>query len=229
MNKILILLLSMLLAASAAASAAQNPPLESGTDRFSYALGQQLGRDLKMGEVAVTPELIAAGVRDALAGTSRMSDEEMELAMEEMQREMMMKHLAQQERMGRENLEKGQAFLAENAKRQGVKTTPSGLQYRITEEGTGKTPGPDSSVTVHYRGTLIDGTVFDSSFERGEPVTFPVSGVIPGWTEALQLMKEGAKWTIYLPADLAYGEHGAGQVIGPNETLIFDVELISVN
>ncbi|MDO3377383.1 FKBP-type peptidyl-prolyl cis-trans isomerase [Geoalkalibacter halelectricus] len=229
MNKILILLLSMLLAAGAAASAAQNPPLESGTDRFSYALGQQLGRDLKMGEVAVTPELIAAGVRDALAGTSRMSDEEMELAMEEMQREMMMKHLAQQERMGRENLEKGQAFLAENAKRQGVETTPSGLQYRITEEGTGKTPGPDSSVTVHYRGTLIDGTVFDSSFERGEPVTFPVSGVIPGWTEALQLMKEGAKWTIYLPADLAYGEHGAGQVIGPNETLIFDVELISVN
>ncbi|KIH76222.1 FKBP-type peptidyl-prolyl cis-trans isomerase FklB [Geoalkalibacter ferrihydriticus] len=228
MNKSCILLLCFLLMVAVSAGAVQNPPLDSNTDRFSYALGQQLGRDLKMGGVAVTPELIADGVRDALAGTSRMGDEEMELAMEEMQREMMMRHMAMQEQMGRENLEKGKAFLAENAKKKDVKTTASGLQYQVITAGSGKSPGPDSTVTVHYRGTLVDGTEFDSSYGR-EPVTFPVSGVIPGWTEALQLMKEGAKWKIFLPAELAYGEQGAGQVIGPNQTLIFDVELLSVN
>jgi len=130
--------------------------------------------------------------------------------------------------MGEKNLKEGEAFLQENAKREGVVALPSGLQYEVIEEGTGKSPKPGDEVTVHYRGTLVDGTVFDSSYERGEPVTFPVEGVIPGWTEALQLMKEGAKWKLFIPPSLAYGERGAGQVIGPNATLLFEVELISV-
>jgi FKBP-type peptidyl-prolyl cis-trans isomerase FklB len=141
---------------------------------------------------------------------------------------MMEKQMAHREKAAEENLREGQAFLSENAQKDGVKTTESGLQYEVIEKGSGKTPTPESTVTVHYRGTLIDGTEFDSSLRRGEPATFPVNGVIAGWTEALQLMSEGAKYKLYIPADLAYGERGAGQAIGPNETLIFDVELLSV-
>ena len=122
----------------------------------------------------------------------------------------------------------GEAFLAENAKQEGVKVTESGLQYKVLEPGEGDSPGASDVATVHYRGTLIDGTQFDSSYDRGQPATFPVGGVIAGWTEALQLMKPGAKWQLTIPAGLAYGERGAGQDIGPNATLLFDVELISV-
>jgi FKBP-type peptidyl-prolyl cis-trans isomerase FklB len=124
--------------------------------------------------------------------------------------------------------EAGEAFLSENEAKDGIVTTESGLQYEILEEGTGQKPGLEDNVTTHYHGTLIDGTVFDSSVDRGEPVTFPVNGVIPGWTEALQLMSVGSKWRLYIPSDLAYGQRGAGQTIGPNETLIFEVELISI-
>lgn len=124
--------------------------------------------------------------------------------------------------------EKGEAFLAENAKKEGVKTLPSGLQYKVLKDGTGKQPGRADTVSVHYKGTLIDGTVFDSSYKRGEPAEFGVTQVIKGWTEALQLMKEGAKWQIFLPSSLGYGDRGAGDLIGPNETLVFEVELLKV-
>ncbi len=124
--------------------------------------------------------------------------------------------------------EKGEAFLAENGKREGVKTLPSGLQYRVVKQGDGKQPRKSDQVVVHYRGTLIDGTEFDSSHKRGEPAKFGVGGVIKGWTEALQLMKEGSKWILYIPSYLAYGPSGSGKLIGPNETLIFEVELIAV-
>jgi FKBP-type peptidyl-prolyl cis-trans isomerase FklB len=157
-----------------------------------------------------------------------LDDAEIASAMETLQRKMMEKQMAQREEAAKENLREGQEFLSENAQKDGVRTTESGLQYEVIEKGSGKTPTPESTVTVHYRGTLIDGTEFDSSYRRGEPATFPVNGVIAGWTEALQLMSEGAKYKLYIPADLAYGERGAGQAIGPNETLIFDVELISV-
>ena len=126
------------------------------------------------------------------------------------------------------NKKKGQDFLAENAKKPGVKTLPDGLQYLVLKEGTGKKPGPNDEVEVHYHGTLIDGTVFDSSVERGVPASFPVDRVIPGWTEVLQLMKEGSKWRVFIPSKLAYGSRGAPPKIGPNETLIFDVELLHV-
>lgn len=225
--KTLIVLLSTLLFVAPLA-AAEKKPLESTKDRFSYALGQQLGADLKMGGVDIDPDLLAAGVRDALAGTPGMSEEEVALAMDALQQEMMAQHMAEREKLAEKNLAEGKAFQEKNAKKKGVKKTASGLQYEVVEQGKGKTPSADSTVTVHYRGTLVDGTEFDSSYGRGEPATFPVSGVIPGWTEALQLMKEGAKFKIVLPSELAYGERGAGQVIGPNATLIFDVELISV-
>ena len=130
--------------------------------------------------------------------------------------------------LSEKNKADGERFLAENAKKEGVKVLSSGLQYKEITPGTGKSPKTDDTVTTHYKGTLIDGTEFDSSYKRGQPATFPVSGVIPGWTEALLLMKEGAKWQLFVPSNLAYGERGAGQVIGPNATLIFEVELLTV-
>jgi FKBP-type peptidyl-prolyl cis-trans isomerase FklB len=136
--------------------------------------------------------------------------------------------MAKQAEVAKKNKAEGEAFLAENKKKEGVKTTPSGLQYKVIKPGKGKKPKSSDTVTVNYRGTLIDGTEFDSSYKRGQPATFQVSGVIPGWTEALQLMEEGAKWQLFIPSNLAYGERGAGGVIGPNATLIFEVELISI-
>ncbi len=134
----------------------------------------------------------------------------------------------QQEEKGKEALQKGRDFLANNAQKEGVKMTDSGLQYKVLQEGTGASPKLEDKVTVHYHGTLLDGTVFDSSVDRGQPASFPVSGVIPGWTEALQMMKVGDKWQVYIPSELAYGPRGAGGQIGPNEALIFDVELIEI-
>ena len=225
MRRLQVFILLSLLAAAPALAA----ELKSDQEKNSYALGQQLGQDLKKGGVTVAPEMVAEGIKDALAGESRMDEGEIAAAMEGLQQQMMEHHMAAREEMAGENLKKGKDFLETNAKREGVKTTESGLQYEVVEEGQGPTPGPNDKVTVHYRGTLIDGTEFDSSYKRGNPATFPVSGVIPGWTEALQLMKEGAKYKLFIPADLAYGERGAGQVIGPNSALVFDVELIKVD
>jgi FKBP-type peptidyl-prolyl cis-trans isomerase FklB len=203
--------------------------LKTLTDRVSYGIGLNIGRDFKEQHINVDPDLLAQGIRDAMAGGEvLLTDEEMQQAMMEFQQEMM---AAQEKRMTEQaakNQQEGEAFLAENAQKEGVTVLPSGLQYRVIEAGTGKSPSAQSMVTVHYRGRLIDGTEFDSSHERGEPATFPVSGVIPGWTEALQLMQEGGKWEIFIPSNLAYGERGAGQVIGPNAVLIFEVELLSV-
>ena len=227
MQKMIVSLAVLIFVGFSAVALAQNETL-TDEQKGAYALGQQLGGDLKDGGVEVDIDMLAAGIKDAYAGTSLLDDAEIASAMENLQREMMEKQMAQREKAAKENLREGQAFLSENAQKDGVETTESGLQYEVIEKGSGKTPTPESTVTVHYRGTLIDGTEFDSSFSRGEPATFPVNGVIAGWTEALQLMSEGAKYKLYIPADLAYGERGAGQAIGPNETLIFDVELISV-
>lgn len=223
-----ILYLAVLLFAGFSTSALAQESDMTEEQKASYALGQQLGNDLKTGGVEVDIDMLASGIKDAFSGTSKLDDSEIASAMESLQRKMMEKQMAQQQQAAEENLREGQAFLERNAEKEGVNTTESGLQYEIIEKGDGKTPEPESTVTVHYRGTLIDGTEFDSSYQRGEPATFPVNGVIAGWTEALQLMQEGAKYKLYIPADLAYGEQGAGQAIGPNETLIFDVELLSV-
>src|SRR5690606_9682743 len=157
------------------------------------------------------------------------SQEEIQSTMMQLQMQMQEKQQANAGPAGEQNQQEGEAFLKANKEKEGIKTLASGLQYQVLESGSGKTPSASSQVTTHYEGTLINGTVFDSSYERGEPATFPVNGVIAGWTEALQLMKEGDKWRLFIPSNLAYGPRGAGADIGPNATLIFDVELLSVN
>lgn len=203
--------------------------LTSGKDKVSYGIGMSMGRDFASQKIEVDPAILAQGIKDTLAGgPTLLTDEEAQTTLMNFQQEMMAKQEAEVQAMGEKNQTAGAAFLAENGKKEGVVTLPSGLQYKILTEGTGKSPAKEDTVTVNYRGTLIDGTEFDSSYKRGEPATFPVGGVIPGWTEALQLMKEGAKWQLFIPADLAYGERGAGPVIEPNSALVFEVELVSI-
>jgi FKBP-type peptidyl-prolyl cis-trans isomerase FklB len=177
-----------------------------------------IGNDLKRQSIDINPKILAEGVQQALAGSKPLlTEQEIQETMMAFQKEMMAKQK-----------ERGDAFLAENKKKEGVKTLPSGLQYKVIKAGTGKKPKLNDTVMTHYRGTLIDGTEFDSSYKRGQPVSFLVSGVLPGWTEALQLMEEGAKWQLFIPSNLAYGERGAGGIIGPNATLIFEIELVSI-
>ncbi|MES1926485.1 FKBP-type peptidyl-prolyl cis-trans isomerase [Salinisphaera sp. T31B1] len=199
-------------------------------EKRSYALGMDIGNSLKELPVEIDMDSLTQGVRDVVdGGQTKLSQEELDGVMQSFVQDMEAAQKQKAEQQAQTNQEKGKKFLAENKSKDGVKTTDSGLQYKVIEPGDGPSPGENDSVTVHYTGKLIDGTVFDSSRERGEPVTFPVNAVIPGWTEALQLMKQGAKYELYIPADLAYGERGAGAQIGPNETLIFDVELLKVD
>lgn len=199
-------------------SAQENLVLKNQKDKVSYIIGMNIGNDLKRQSIDISPKILAEGVQQALAGSKPLlTEQEIQETMMAFQKEMMAKQK-----------ERGEAFLAENKKKEGVKTLPSGLQYKVIKAGTGKKPKLNDTVTIHYRGTLIDGTEFDSSYKRGQPVSFPVSGVLPGWTEALQLMEEGAKWQLFIPSNLAYGERGAGGIIGPNATLIFEIELISI-
>lgn len=194
-------------------------------EKISYIIGRDMATNLKKQGIDIDAGSFMSGLKEVLEGKpSSLSQQEVQQAMMALQQEMTQKQSAS----GSENKEAGEAFLAENKNKEGVKTLPSGLQYQVLEEGSGKSPSAADTVTTHYHGTLIDGTVFDSSYERGQPATFPVNGVIAGWTEALQLMKEGAKWRLFIPSELAYGAQGAGGDIGPNSTLIFDVELISV-
>lgn len=203
--------------------------LNSLKDKISYGIGLNIGKDFKEQDIDVDVNLLARGIRDSLTGAeAALSEEQMREAFEAFQQEIAAKQEAKSKAAVEKNLQDGEAFRAENGKQDGVVTLPSGLQYKVIEEGSGKTPSAADTVTVNYRGTLIDGSEFDSSYKRGEPATFPVGGVIPGWTEALQLMKEGAKWQLVIPPDLAYGERGAMPVIGPNSTLVFEVELIKV-
>jgi len=199
-------------------NAQEKPALKNQKEKVSYIIGMDIGGNLKKQSVDVDPNSLAKGIQDALSGTKPL------LSNEEIQETM----VAFQKEMAEKQKQRGEAFLSENKKKEGVKTLPSGLQYKVVKAGTGKKPKANDTVTVNYRGTLIDGTEFDSSYRRGQPATFPVSGVIPGWTEAMQLMAEGAKWQLFIPPHLAYGERGMGGLIGPNTTLIFEVELISV-
>lgn len=202
--------------------------LEDERGRLSYGLGYNLGERIKE-DIDLDVDAFAAGVRHAVEERGRlMSDEEIMHELQDFQEREMARHEEAFHELARSNRERADAFLAENAEREGVVTTDSGLQYRVIEEGTGEIPGLTDVVEVHYRGKLIDGTEFDSSYARGEPVSFPVNGVIPGWTEALMLMPEGSHWELVLPPELAYGETGAGDVIGPNAALVFEVELLEV-
>jgi FKBP-type peptidyl-prolyl cis-trans isomerase FklB len=210
------------------ATAQDKPDLTTPKQKTSYALGVNIGSNLKAQDLDLDATALAAGVSDALNGKPAMSQEEVHATLTAFQQEVMTKMQAKEKVEGEQNLKAGEAFLAENAKKEGVKTTASGLQYKILKEGDGPTPKATDTVKVNYKGTLIDGTVFDSSYDRGEPATFPVNEVIPGWTEALQMMKVGSKWQLFVPAKLAYGEHSPSPKIGPNSTLIFDVELLGI-
>jgi FKBP-type peptidyl-prolyl cis-trans isomerase FklB len=210
-------------------SAEENLVLKSQKDKVSYIIGTEIGKNLKKQSVDIDPEILTRGIKDAISGgSSLLTEQEIQETMTTFQKEMTAKQEELTKRLGEKNKKEGEAFLAENKKREDVKTLPSGLQYKVMKAGAGKKPQINDTVTTHYRGTLIDGTEFDSSYRRGQPVSFPVAGVIPGWTEALQLMGEGAKWQLFIPPNLAYGERGTGGVIGPNATLIFEIELISI-
>ena len=199
-------------------------------DKISYSVGYRLGGDFKRQNIEINPDMLIQGMKDAAGeGEPVMTEQEMMNVMTTMANRVKAEQMEKQKQQGADNLKAGEAFLAENAGKEGVTTLPSGLQYKVITSGAGKSPQKSDKVTVNYRGTLIDGTEFDSSYSRGKPATFGVGQVIPGWTEALQLMKEGDKWEIYIPSKLAYGERGAGGKIPSHSALIFEVELISVN
>ncbi len=198
--------------------------LKSDKEKVSYAIGQQIGRQIKSQGIEVDANVLAVSINEAATGKeSRMKPEEMQAAMMKMQTDA----VAKQEAAGKENLAKGQKFLDENKAKANVKTTASGLQYEVMTEGKGKSPKATDVVQVHYKGTLIDGTEFDSSYTRGEPAEFPLNGVIKGWTEGLQLMKEGGKNKLTVPSELAYGPQGRPG-IPPNSVLVFEVELLKI-
>jgi FKBP-type peptidyl-prolyl cis-trans isomerase len=228
-NKIIYLMMIVFAASACQQNGAQKTvKLETAVDSASYAIGILVGANNKH-QVDAVPggkelnlEIMSAAFRHASVGEEKMMTEEdaneiIRIFIE-----------SAGEKEAQTNLEEGNAFLEKNKGRSGVQVTPSGLQYEVITEGTGEKPGSEDQVQVHYHGTLIDGTVFDSSVERGEPVIFPVNGVIQGWTEALQLMTAGSKWKIYLPSDLGYGPQGAGGEIGPNSVLVFEVELLNI-
>lgn len=207
------------------AEAAAAAPTVVPMDKVSYFIGRNFGDQFKNQGIAIDLAALTEGIKSGLAGEKpKYTQEELMSAMQAFENSMRAKETARQN----EAKDKGIQFLAENAKKKGVTTTASGLQYEVIKAGDGPKPVPTDRVNVHYHGTLIDGKVFDSSVERGMPITFGVQEVIKGWTEALQLMPVGSKWRVYIPSDLAYGEQGAGGDIGPNEALIFDVELLGI-
>ncbi|MCU0961089.1 MAG: FKBP-type peptidyl-prolyl cis-trans isomerase [Pirellulaceae bacterium] len=219
-----------LIALSAAAALAQPPaapqqPPKTLKDQASYGIGFNIGQNLKGDELDVDPAMLARGLVDALTGAKPLlTDQEMAKALEEFQK-VVEQQVAQ--RAGKAAQE-GEAFLTDNAKKEGIVVLPSGLQYKVLKQGSGPSPTATDVVRTHYHGTFINGKVFDSSVERGEPAEFPVNRVIPGWTEALQLMKVGDKWQLFIPAKLAYGKRGSPGGIAPDTTLVFEVELLDI-
>ena len=204
--------------------------MNSLKEKISYIIGRDMAGNFKKQGIEIEADALVKGLKAAMAGEkSELTDAQVKEAMEQLQQQMMENQQANAGNAGEINKQEGEAFLAENKDKEGVQTLPSGLQYMVLQEGNGASPTRSDNVTTHYHGTLIDGTVFDSSYDRGQPATFPVSGVISGWTQALQMMKEGAKWRLFIPSNLAYGAQGAGADIGPNSTLIFDVELLKVH
>ena len=209
-------------------SAADAPELKDPKDKVSYAFGMNIANNMKRQGIEINPDVVASGMKDMMAGKTVMNESQAQQVLMTFQQEMMAKQADKAKVSGEKNKVEGEKFLAENKKKAGVKVLPSGVQYIILKEGTGPMPKPTDSVKTHYRGTLIDGTEFDSSYKRGEPAVFGVTQVIPGWTEALQQMKTGSKWQLFIPSEKAYAERGSGPDIGPNATLIFDIELLSI-
>ena len=217
------------LLAQDAAPAAAPLKLESTADRASYSIGLNMGRNFKRQQVPINAEAVLQGLRDAISGAKpALTDDEMKASFQALEQEIATAQATRNKELIKKNAEEGAAFLAANKKKPGIKTTASGLQYKVITEGTGAIPKKTDTVSTHYRGTLLDGTEFDSSYSRNEPTSFQVDKVIPGWTEALQLMKVGSKWQLFIPSELAYREMGAGADIGPNATLVFEIELLGI-
>lgn len=216
--------------ATTAAKSTQPLTLTTQKDKVSYAIGMNIGQSMKKDSLDVDPNILAQGLKDGIAGSKPlMTDEEAKIVLTEFRSEMTKKKEAEAQQIGETNKQAGQQFLAANKTKEGVVTLPSGLQYKVLKEGTGPKPTATDTVVCNYRGTLLNGTEFDSSYKRGQPLTIQVGGVIKGWTEALQLMPVGSKWQLFIPADLAYGLRGGrGGSIGPNATLVFEVELMSI-
>jgi FKBP-type peptidyl-prolyl cis-trans isomerase FklB len=203
--------------------------LKTDKEKQSYAMGMSLGVGLHKAAMTLDPALVARGLRDAQAGgKTAMTEEDMNAAVQDFRRQVGQKMQNTAQQQGAANRKTGEEFLEANKSKPGVIALPDGLQYKILKEGDGPKPTASDTVTCNYRGTLINGKEFDSSYKRGQPASFPVSGVIKGWTEALELMPVGSKWKLYIPPDLAYGERGAGQDIGPGETLIFEIDLLGI-
>jgi FKBP-type peptidyl-prolyl cis-trans isomerase FklB len=202
--------------------------LTTQKEKFSYAVGMSIGNSLKQQNADVDTAVVAEGLKDMIAGNTKLTVEQAQAVLKEVQMDLHAKHEQAMAAVAETNKKAGDAFLKANASQKDVIVLPSGLQYKIIKEGTGPKPTASDTVECNYRGTLIDGKEFDSSAKHGGPATFPVSGVIKGWTEALQLMPVGSKWQLFVPSDLAYGERGAGADIGPNATLVFDVELLGI-
>lgn len=228
MKQIVTAALAVLLFTAPALAADNATAPTSEKDKISYAIGMSIGKGLVGQQLDIEPEQVARGLQESMTGKQQLSDEEAQTVLQNFQRALMAAKQAEMQALAKKNGEEGAAFLAANGKKKGVVTLPSGLQYKVITAGKGAKPKATDTVTVNYKGTLINGTEFDSSFKRGEPATFPLNGVIRGWTEALQLMPEGSKWQLVIPAALAYGDRGAGRDIGPNSTLVFEVELLSI-
>jgi FKBP-type peptidyl-prolyl cis-trans isomerase FklB len=233
-----MMLLGNVLAQQTPATNTQQPPaaetqnasaFKTQKDKVSYALGMNIGANLHRQSIEVDPNIVRQGLEDALAGgKTLLSEDEAHAALTELQNDVRKKQQEKMQQAGEANKKEGDAFLAANKAKDGVVTLPSGLQYKILISGKGPKPSASDSVVCNYRGTLIDGKEFDSSYKRGQPATFPVGGVIKGWIEALQLIPVGSKWQLFVPSELAYGDRGTGAEIGPNATLIFEVELLSI-
>jgi len=210
-------------------SAQDQPVLKTQKDKMSYAIGLEMGKGVKDQGFDVDPNMLAMGIKDAISGGKPLlSDEEFRTIIGDVQEEMKQKQMQAMEEAADDNRKAGEAFLAENTKKDGVVTLPSGLQYKVLTAGQGKKPAETDTVLCNYKGTFLDGTEFDSSAQSGKPAAFDLKGIIPGFKEALLLMPVGSKWQVFIPSSLAYGEHGAGNVIGPNSTLIFEIELVSI-
>lgn len=216
------LLVAIFLCVSVVAAYAKDVTPKTDDEKFSYAIGYQIAESVKRQGFDINVDALIQAIRDDLTGTPlKVSEPDMQAAVVAYQQ-------TKFQELSEKNEKAGKKFLAKNKKQPGIVELPSGLQYRVVEKGGGKKPIPANTVKVHYRGTLIGGTEFDSSYARGEPATFQITGIIKGWQEALVLMPEGAKWQVFIPPALAYGSGGAGQSIGPNETLIFEIELVSI-
>jgi FKBP-type peptidyl-prolyl cis-trans isomerase FklB len=235
-NEMKLALIALLgVGAALTVRAADESPLKTQKDKLSYTIGMNIGKDIKRNSVDINPDLLLSGLKDVLSEKKPiLTEEEAREVMMTFQNEMrskqaeLAKEQAEQNKVaGEKNKKEGEAFLAENKKKEGVKTTPSGLQYKVITTGTGPKPTSNDTVVTHYRGTLINGTEFDSSYKRGEPASFPVTGVIKGWTEALLMMPVGSKWQLFIPSELAYGERSQ-RSIPSNSTLLFDIELLKI-